>query len=867
MNTPLATYRIQLGPGFDFDQAAGLADYLVELGISHLYVSPVLQAAPGSTHGYDVVDPSRISAELGGMGGFMAMAASLAGRDLGLVMDVVPNHMAVNAPENQWWWDVLARGCQSPFASFFDIDWGAVQHSSSSKLLVPVLADHYGRVLERGQLSVEFDPLLGWVLRYAGRIFPLAADSPEALADGIAAVAEDRDRLAAWINADADRLDALLECQYYRLAFWKVAAEELDYRRFFDIDSMAGVRVEDPEVFEATHALVVSLVKSGTVQGLRIDHIDGLAEPGAYLRRLHDASGGTWTVVEKILEGPESIPSDWPVAGTTGYEYLNLIAGLFVDADGLELLDRIYAELTGIAEDFDEIAHVAKHEIMAGSLATDLTRVVALFARVCAGHRRFRDYSHNELAQVTEEMIACMPVYRTYVGSNVAPSRRDVVLMDSVAAEARRRRGDLDVAPNTFLAQVLSGRSRFWRPRKAGESGLVGTDRPSLDSSKNEQEDLDRVESELRVRFSQVSVAIMAKAVEDTAFYRYHRLISANEVGGSPRHPVTTNQHFHDACRRVAGEHPATMVTTSTHDTKRGEDARARISLLSEIPDEWGEAVRRWMARNQDHRVDRCPDANAEYLMYQTIVGAWPIEADRLAAFMAKAAKEAKLHTSWTDPDLAYEAALEEFVGAVMADEGFLAEVERFVAPLVGAGRITALAQTALRLTVPGVPDTYQGSELWNHSLVDPDNRKAVDFDRRRVLIREIGLMTPAQLLERSDDAIPKLALTRAALRLRRAHPEWLGPGAAYEALSIGGAMARHAVALGRGGGVVVVVPRLVLSLERAGGWGDTVVEIPPGDWLDVVGTGRRLLEGGGPLAMSELLAEFPVALLARRSG
>ncbi|MHB1786385.1 MAG: malto-oligosyltrehalose synthase, partial [Acidimicrobiales bacterium] len=600
---------------------------------------------------------------------------------------------------------------------------------------------------------------------------------------------------------------------------------------------------------------------------LRIDHVDGLAEPGAYLRRLDHASGGTWMVVEKILEGSESIPSDWPVAGTTGYECLNLMAGLFVDADGLEPLTRIYAELTGIAQDFDEIAHVAKHEIMAGSLATDLTRVSALFARVCAGHRRFRDYSRSELAQITEEMIACMPVYRTYVGTNEAPSRSDVVLMESVAAEARKRRGDLDIAPNTFLAQVLSGRSRYWRHGKAGQSGLVRTDRPALDSSKDDQEDLDRVESELRVRFSQVSVAIMAKAVEDTAFYRYHRLISANEVGGSPGHPVTSLQHFHDACLRMAGEHPATMVTTSTHDTKRGEDARARISLLSEIPDEWGEVVRRWMARNQGHRVGRWPDANAEYLMYQTIVGAWPIEADRLVAFMAKAAKEAKCHTSWTDPDLAYEEALEGFVRAVMGDEGFLAEVERFVAPLVSAGRITSLAQTALRLTVPGVPDTYQGSELWNHSLVDPDNRTAVDFDRRRVLIGEIGLMTPAQLLERCDDAIPKLALTAAALKLRRAHPEWLGPGASYEALRLGGAMARHGVALGRGGGVVAVVPRLVLGLERAGGWGDTVVELPPGDWLDVIGTGRRVLESEGLVAVPELLAEFPVALLARQDG
>ncbi|MGH9306505.1 MAG: malto-oligosyltrehalose synthase [Acidimicrobiales bacterium] len=863
---PLSTYRLQLSPHFGFHQAGDLASYLSELGITHAYLSPVFQAGAGSTHGYDIVDPTGVSAELGGSEAFETMAARLRAEGIGLVLDIVPNHMSIAGSRNRWWWDVLAQGRDSPFASWFDIDWDGPGLAGENKVLVPVLGDHYGRVLAQGDLTMAHDPRLGWVVRYFDQSFPLNARSlGEAASDaggyapgsrGVEAVGTRSVALADRVNADPDLLDAILEDQHYRLAYWKVASEELDYRRFFDINTMAAVRVEDPEVFDATHSRILSWVSDGTVDGLRIDHVDGLADPAGYLDRLSQACSGLWTVVEKILEGNEILPESWPVAGTTGYGFLNLVGGLFVSETGLKDLTAAYSSITDNLTTFDEAAHQAKHEIMAGPLASDVKRTVALFSRVCAGHRRFRDYSSSELAVVVEEMLACMPVYRIYVSPKGGATRAEVDLMEAAAAEVRHRRGDLDVSPISFLAQVLTGRSNYpSRLTSGADRSRVATQRDTAD----------RAESELRVRFSQVSVSVMAKAVEDTAYYRYHPLVSVNEVGSDPSRPATSVSRFHQVCEAEAAHHPAGMVTTSTHDTKRGEDLRARLALLSEIPEEFSEAARRWMARNQGHRRHQAgPDAATEYLIYQTLVGAWPIGADRLGPYMLKAVREAKVFSSWTEPDPVYEEATGQFVEDILRDEGFLGEVESFVAPLVGPGRVNSLAQTALRLASPGVVDTYQGCEGWNLDLVDPDNRRPVDFGERAKTLSQVAGMTPTQLMARADLAWPKVALTAALLRLRREHPEWLGPYASYQTLMAAGPAADHVVALCRGGAVVVVVPRLVLGLERQGGWLDTAVSLPPGPWRVLLDIARPALIGGREVAVAPMLDPFPVAVLVR---
>ncbi len=948
---PLSTYRLQLGPDFGFDAVSEVAGYLADLGVSHVYLSPCLQAVPGSTHGYDVVDPTRVSTDLGGPDAHRRMCTALGRAGLGQVLDLVPNHMAITGPESAWWWDVLENGQSSVYASWFDVDWDPPEARLRHTVLLPVLGDHYGRVLEAGELVVSRSGG-SFLLHYHDLVFPIAPSSVDTLlleavgdlvagglggtagSDELESIATALGRLPpAWstdrysvrerhrdkevlhqrlaelcerastvagavdqtvrrLNADADCLDALLERQSYRLAYWRSAGQDLDYRRFFDISSLVGLRVEDEEVFAETHALVLAWVREHVVDGLRIDHIDGLWDPAAYLARLSQATGGAWVVVEKVLGRGEHLVTDWPVAGTTGYDFAVLVGGLFIDPAGEGPLTELYSELTGEDDSFEEVAHRTRHQAMAGGLAADLRRLTSLMVAVCERHRRYRDYTRQDLSRLIEEVAACFDVYRTYVGEHAAggpgagrstaarlgargsdspsgtaeraysspggPRSRapasappasaspvDVARIDHALAEACRRQPELDAELVCFLGRLLVGDP----PPPAGWP-----------------------ETELRLRFQQFTSPVMAKGVEDTAFYVYNRLVCANEVGGDPARPCTTTAEFHRACGLAQRDWPATMVTTSTHDTKRGEDVRARICLLSELPAAWGASVRRWAARNQDHRLQGHhrpdqPDRNAEYLLYQTLVGAWPIAVERVVAYMAKATKEAKQHTSWTDPDPEYDTAVEDFVRAVMADQAFLAELDAFVAPLVEPGRVTSLAQALCRLTAPGVPDTYQGCELWESNLVDPDNRRPVDFQRRRALLAELTELAgqPAQvaahLSSRAGEGLPKLAVVRAALRLRGHHPEWFGAAGSYRPLPVGGDQAGHVVAFARAESVVTVVPRLVIGLDRSGGWGDTCVELPGAEWDEQV-TGACV--AGGRVRLDHLLGPFPVALLAR---
>jgi (1->4)-alpha-D-glucan 1-alpha-D-glucosylmutase len=888
---PLATYRLQLHPGFGFDAAARVVPYLAELGVSHVYLSPVLQAAPGSTHGYDVVDPTRPNDQLGGSDGHARLVDTIAAAGLGQVLDIVPNHMAITGPENRWWWDVLENGPSSPWASHFDVTWHPPAEKLHDTVLLPILGDHYGRVLDRGEITVErHGPT--FTIRYLDHELPVAPRSLAGLLGEAAAAAGDDDlaftatayrrlphatrtdpasvaerhrdaavlrrQLArllderpataaaiddsvAALNADVDALDRLLEAQNHRIAYWRTAGRELGYRRFFDINTLIGLRVEEPEVFADTHELILRWVQDGVVDGLRIDHPDGLGDPEQYADRLARATGGVWTVVEKILEPGEDLPGSWPVAGTSGYDRLNVISGLFVDPAGEAPLTASYAELTGAPTDVAAVVHEAKSLAVHELLAADVNRLTALLVEICAGRRHQRDRTRHELHDALRELLVAFDVYRTYVRAAAGLVRReDVARVEAAVATVGERRPDIDADLLAFLADLLLLRLEDRRP----------------------------LEDEWVMRFQQLTGPVMAKGVEDTAFYRYTRLLALNEVGGDLARFGLPVDDFHQANVRGHERWPHTMTALSTHDTKRAADVRARLALLSEVPDAWADACGRWMAKSARHWDGGEPDRHTQHLLFQTLVGAWPLSEERAVAYVAKATKEAKLRTTWTEPDPVYDAARDAYVGAVLADDDLVADIEAFVAPLVTPGRVTALAQRLLQLTVPGVPDTYQGDELWDLSLVDPDNRRPVDFERRRQLLAELDGLPAAALVDRMDEGLPKLRVVHDALRLRHRRPDAFGagPAGAYRPLAFAGPAGAHGVGFTRGDAVAVVVPRLLVGLAARGGWGDTAVTLPVGEWSDVITGATWRVPGveGGPLRLADLMSAFPVALLDR---
>jgi (1->4)-alpha-D-glucan 1-alpha-D-glucosylmutase len=882
MRYPRATYRVQLHAGFGFDDAARIADYLSELGVSHLYCSPYLQAAPGSAHGYDVVDPHRVNAELGGARAHARMCGALAASGLGQLLDIVPNHMAIGGAQNPWWWDVLENGPSSQYAAYFDVDWDTPEARLRNSVLLPVLGAQYGRALDAGEITLAREEA-SFVICYYDHKFPVAPRSLDTLmaaaaerlgsedlafvADALSelplstatdrasinrrhrdkavigrllarllredpASAREVDAVIAEINQDRAALHALLERQNYRLAFWRAAARDLGYRRFFDINTLAGMRMEDPLVFADTHKLVLRWLAEGVLDGVRIDHIDGLRDPESYLRRLRGRAPDAWIVVEKILEPGEPLRASWPIAGTTGYDFLNRAGALFVDPAGEAPLTRLYSEFTGESADFDALAREKKDLIMREVLGSDLNRLTAMFVDICEKHPRYRDYSRHELHEALKAAVARLPVYRTYArDSNGKADQIDEKYIRETLDAARGDRPNLDPELFDFLADLLTLR-------------IEG-----------------RLEAELAMRFQQFTGPVMAKAVEDTAFYCFNRFVCLNEVGGYPGRFGGSVDEFHRACAEDQRQWPYTMLATSTHDTKRSEDVRARLFLLSEIPAQWAETARRWSRMNEPHWRGRPADRNAEYLLYQTLVGAWPIEADRVAQYMEKAIREAKRHTSWTNPNAEYEAAILDFTRDILADREFTADLAAFVEPLIAPGRVNSLAQTLLKLAAPGVPDLYQGCELWRIALVDPDNRGPVDYEIRRRLLRDLSDATPEDVMRRADEGLPKLWLIRQALALRRRCHEAFGADAAYEPIAPRGARAEHAIAFRRGDSVVAIAPRLVIGLR--GDWRDTAVEIPRGEWLNVL-TGERV--GGGAAALSSLMARFPVCLLLRET-
>jgi (1->4)-alpha-D-glucan 1-alpha-D-glucosylmutase len=881
-----ATYRVQLRPDFDFAATAAQADYFAELGVSHVYCSPYTQAAAGSTHGYDVVDPTRISVDLGGDSGHRAMCDALRANGLTQLLDIVPNHMSIADRRNRWWWDVLVDGQGSPYSLFFDIDWEVDEPRLRHRVLLPVLGDQVGRVLEDGlirlvredgtvlvayfdnryPLSMETiaellaatrDARVGEVVAAIAHL-PTGVDGPsrrqrfaarQSVAERVAAVTDATvtgnalDAVLREVSTDVAALDRILNEQHHRLARWTTAVEEVNYRRFFDINTLVALRMEDPRVFAENTALIADLVHRGDVDGLRIDHIDGLRRPVQYAQRLRDATAPeAWLLAEKILDRDEEPPS-WALDGTSGYDFLAAVNGLFVDPAGHDALAQLHEEITGQPSDFSAFALEGKREILRSTLISDVERLTGLLANVCDAYPTQRDHTHNEMRDAIIELVATIPVYRTYVDPRTPPpSEVDAAIIRGAARLAHGNAPEIDTRLLDFIADIFV----------LGESTDVAT----------AEEDPHLAENDLVLRLQQLCAATTAKGVEDTACYRHLVLVSLNEVGGSPAHFGIDVREFHARNARIQAERPFALLATSTHDTKRSEDVRCRIDLLSEVPREWAAAVYRWRAINALHTRKGAPGAPMEYLLYQTLVGAWPLSTDRAVAYMEKAAHEAKRETSWLQPDRAYDAALRAFVTDVLADERFIADVEGFVNTLVDWGRVNSLSTTLLKHTCPGVPDIYQGCELWDLSLVDPDNRRPVDYDLRRSLLAAGRTDTPAAAwVTERDSGAAKLRLIRESLALRSRRPEAFDSRGDYTAVHGEGEFADDVVAFIRGVPAAVIALAQRRSLTRRGQWGDTMIPLPDGDW-------RNLCDGvmhrAGAVALADLLADFPVALLEK---
>lgn len=858
---PRATYRLQFNSRFTLRHALELVPYLGDLGISHVYASPLLKATRGSTHGYDVCDFQKLNPEIGTEADLEAFVRALHERKMGLILDIVPGHMGVSGCDNLWWWDVLTHGPASRYADYFDINWNSTDPRLRGKVLMPVLGDLYQKLLESGAIEVQFACGL-FTLHYAEHTFPLAPDSTHGIfrratgiyrsdallellnpPNGDVNAAADREKKLASLcgetpaiadaiaralielNANPDALDDLIQRQHYRLTFWRNGDHELNYRRFFNIVTLASIRVELPKVFEDTHRLALDWHQRGWVDGFRVDHIDGLRDPDEYLARLRAAAPNAWIVVEKILQSDERLPESWPVAGTTGYEFIARAGGLLIDPAGEKPLTEFYSSFAGEPTNFAAMMLNKNRLVLRDLLSAEIRRLVNVLLQVAARRWRVRDFSADELRAALIEVVACLPVYRTYVRPGVGEIREaDAALIAHTIAHAREQRPDLDPELFAFLGDVLLLRLRGdW-------------------------------ESEFVSRLQQVTGPAMAKGVEDTALYCFNRLIALNEVGADPGRFGVSVEEFHRATADSLSHWPDSMLGTSTHDTKMSEDVRARISLLSEIPDQWSAAVQRWAALNNRYRQNHYPGRNIEYRFYQTLVGAWPLEVDRALAHFDKVACEAKTRTTWTRRNEPYDEALRTFVTGALTDAEFIADFERFLQPLLDAGRVNSLAQTLLKLTAPGVPDIYQGEEVWNSSLVDPDNRRPVDFTSRRQWLDSLAASKSA------PPGIPaKLVLIVRALALRKRDPESFNGKSRYEPLSASGKKSGHAVAFMRGANVITIVPRLVMNLKNE--WADTTLIVPPGPWRNEL-TGERF--ENDKLRLAEVLRAFPVALLSR---
>ena len=945
---PLSTYRLQFNAAFTFGDAAAIVEYLHALGVSHCYASSYLKAVPGSTHGYDVADPTRLNPELGDDTAYAAWIARLRAFDMGHILDIVPNHMGIARSANPWWQDVLENGASSRYSPVFDIDWTPLKPELKDKVLLPVLGDAYGAVLERQEIQIEYEHG-AFRARYYDTLLPIAPGTydrilgidKERLLEDLGSESEDaveflsiltairhlpgrlntdseqiaeRDRekevikrrLSALtdrsprVNAHVanavcslngiagcaesfDALDELLVMQAYRLAHWRVAGEEINYRRFFDINELAAIRMEDPPVFELVHAFPFDLIERGDLDGMRIDHVDGLFDPGNYLQRLRQRANALragapsrpfYLVVEKILTDDEDLP-DWPVEGTTGYDFLVKTNGLFIDDRNEQAMNDVYERFVRLKVPFDEIAYRGKQLVLRVSMAGELNVLGHRLNLFSERHRHYRDFTLNALTQAMREIIACFPSYRSYVNERDEVSVQDRQALEYAVREAKRRNPNRPAAVYDFVSDLLLKRASYISEATRDEHmRFVG-------------------------KFQQVTSPVTAKGVEDTALYHYNRLVSLNEVGGEPEVFGTTSNLMHAWLQRRAERWPHALSATSTHDTKRSEDVRARLNVLSELPGAWKQATSRWARINRRGRsiVDdqSSPSRNDEYLLYQTLLGTWPLEPmsprqesdyrERIVGYMLKAMREAKAFTSWLNPSQAHEQAMTRFVETVLSpsNRAFRQDFLQLHAAVARYGMYNSLAQLAIKVCAPGVPDFYQGSELWDFTLVDPDNRRPVDYELRIRLLTEIeaecarcGRADVAARLHESGDDRLKLFTTAMLLRARR--QEWdIFTHGDYNPVDVEGSRRDHVFAFARTAGdrrVIVVVPRLVATMASHGDapplgervWGDTrLMPLPgvrSGGFHNVMTDCCVPLEETGAIRVADVFDRFPVAVL-----
>jgi (1->4)-alpha-D-glucan 1-alpha-D-glucosylmutase len=908
---PLATYRLQFTADFNFDDAAKVVPYLKALGITHLYASPLMKARKGSSHGYDIVDHSQLNPELGGDAGFARLSQALKQHDIGLIVDFVPNHVGVHFADNPWWLDVLEWGEASPHAVSFDIDWDQLPYRARGGVLLPILGSSYGEALERGEIELRYDAdegsfsawyfehrlpiaperygemlrmivkeaeaagseagrhLLALAERYRGLRHPNRKEAPafkselksiagaaEIIARGLTAYRPAKERPAAVLA-----LHHLLERQHYKLGHWRLASSDINYRRFFDVNGLAGLRVEDPGTFEATHRLVRRLIADGRLEGIRLDHIDGLRDPAQYCQRLRrlvrDAQGRKpfYTVIEKIVCEQERLPRFAGVDGTTGYEWMNVLTHALVDPAGLEALDETWRQISNRPPRLGPYLMESKRRVLETLLTSEFTVLARLLARIASGHYSTRDFSADSLREALELYVLHFPVYRTYLTA-AGPHAHDRKLINDTIARARSQWFAADDGIFDFLRDALT-------------MDLLKPGRPPHGAPRVRR---------FALKVQQFTGPMMAKSLEDTAFYRYHRLLALNEVGGDPSAGALAAPAFHEIMQARRKEWPHGMTATATHDTKRGEDARARLAALSEIPGEWTSAVARWKVLNASHIVTngeiRAPSATFEYMLYQTLLGAWPQSAadagfaERIQAYALKAAREGKEETSWLNPNGAYEAGVRSFIEKILDPEisaEFLESLQTLAQRLALLGALNSLSQITLKAALPGVPDFYQGTEFWDLSLVDPDNRRPVDFAARHSALGSLEHPDWSGLVQTWPDGRLKLAWTRRLLKLRGELADLFTQGD-YQPLEVSGPHADHVVAFARRHGrsaVIVAVGRLFAPLTKAGR------EWPRAGGLDaVIGVKdySTELQQGSELHLSQIFRELPVAVLPARS-
>ena len=936
---PTATYRLQFNKNFTFRQAREIVAYLHHLGISDAYASPYFQAGPESLHGYDITDHNKLNAAIGSREDYDAWVAELHAHGMGQIVDFVPNHMGINDPQNTWWQDVLENGPSSLYAPYFDIDWRPLKTDLHDKVLLPILGDQYGRVLERGELQVRFDGG-SFSLTYFDHVFPIAPGTYRYILElALENLAELRDedfyaefqsirtaleylprrtetnpgrikerarekeiikkrlerrcaeapqvqraieKAVETINGHVgdprsfDRLDELLNAQSYRLAFWRVAAEEINYRRFFDVNDLAAIRVELPEVFDAAHKLLFELVASDAVSGLRIDHPDGLYRPLEYFEKLQSRCAkalrvplpkdgrAIYLIVEKILTGDEQLPQNWPVHGTTGYDFANQVAGVLVDHNAEGAITKIFKRFISHSLHFGHLVYAKKRLVMRISLANEVNVLGNMVDRLSEQNRWFRDYTLEALARAVRETIACFPVYRTYLEPGKPVSEEDRAVIERAVAAAKRRNPAIEESVFNFLLDLLL--FRF---------------------PENLDEEQRAAHAQFVLKFQQFTGPITAKGLEDTVFYIYNRLAALNEVGGEPQLFGLSVETFHQRNLRRERDWPASLLATSTHDSKRSEDVRARMLAISEIPQLWGRSLQKWRTTNRRFKkqIDEAeaPDAGEEYLLYQTLLGTWPVDLDgapvssvgqefvtRIQRYMAKALKEAKLNTSWIQPNENWDDAMREFVARILEPgprNKFLPIFLPVAAEIARLGAINSLAQTAIKLTTPGVPDIYQGTEIWDDSLVDPDNRRPIDYARRREMLAQIEKVSANELMQCWPNGRIKMRLTQRLLHLRRENPELFREGN-YESLNFGGELAECAIGFARRHGdraIIVIVPRLSsqVGFPPVGDrWQDTHVLLSSQlTGLRDVFCDRELRVKNSQLRLTEAMSQLPFAV------